>query len=88
MDGDGQDIGTSVENILGAVSGVVVDVEQGYLAKLGKPMGGNGGVVDVAVSAAVGASGVMAGGAAQSKCRQRTKRRNGCANGLLKQING
>ena len=63
---DGQHVGAVVEDALGAVAVVQVDVEDGDFAALQRQLlGGNGGVVQVAKAAGQFGKGVVTGRAAQ-----------------------
>ena len=77
MDGNGQYIGAVVENLLGAVPGVIIDIQDGSFAQFRQPVGGDSCVVDVTISGAVGFPGVVAGWAAESEGGRRTKDRGG-----------
>ena len=75
MDGDGEHIIAFIEDILCAVARVLVHVEDRDFSDLGQPLGGDGGVVEEAVSARDLASRVVAWGAAEGKCRKRNTER-------------
>src|SRR4029078_8246668 len=66
VEGDEEDVAAGVEDVLGAVAVVVVDVEDGDAGFAGhdEALGGGGGVVEVAEASAVVGAGVVAGGTA------------------------
>jgi hypothetical protein len=62
VDGDGEDIGAFVEDVLLAVAVVVIDVEDRDAALGRKQVGSDGGVVEVAEASERAVLGVMSGG--------------------------
>ena len=67
VDRDGQDVGAVVEDVLGAVAVVVVDVEHGDLRRaVGEVLGGDRAVAEVAEAAVGVALGVVAGRPAEA----------------------
>src|SRR6185437_10557649 len=61
VDRGDEDIGAVVEEMLRAVAVVDVEIEDGDLVEDGESIGGEGGVVEVAVAAAAAALGVVTG---------------------------
>ena len=65
MQRDAKNLCRRVENVLGAVAVVVVDVDERDPGTGGQVRGGEGGVIEVAVAAEIIAPGVVARGTAQ-----------------------
>ena len=79
VQGDEEHLVGGVEDILGAVAVVEVDVEDGHLAALAQVGGGDGRIVQIAVSAAGVGAGVVTGRAAEGI---------GCGSAVEQQVRG
>ena len=84
VDGEGEDIAAVVEDLLGAVAGVIVNIENGSAAVEAERLGSDGGIVEVAVAAAVGPAGMMTrrAGNGESRALTGSDRRGGAESAI------
>ena len=64
MQGDREHIRTGVKDLLGAVAGVVVDIQDGDFGGMAEPLGRNGDIIEETIPAANILPGMVTGWAA------------------------